>query len=213
MDAGTVIMKKCRKCGEEKPETEFYRNRNYKSGRESMCAACALEYKKAEYRRNRMNPDGITVAADGKKYTKKDAKRCIYWDGNMISLLKKHFPTTLNEEMAEMLGVSQRTMIRKARELGLEKDPEWLTRIWNERRIMAQASNRAKGYPGSFQKGRRYNPDGEFKPGYKEDEETKARRIEKYRRWCLHHPRELKERGAKVWATRRSNMQTKGISS
>lgn len=56
-------------------------------------------------------------------------------------------------------------------------------------------------------------PDGEFKPGYKEDEETKARRIEKYRRWCLHHPRELKERGAKVWATRRSNMQTKGISS
>lgn len=156
MDTGTVMMKKCRKCGEEKPETEFYRNRNYKSGRESMCAACALEYKKAEYRRNRMNPDGITVAADGKKYIKKDAKRCIYWDGNMLSMLKKHFPTTLNEEMAEMLGVSQRTMIRKARELGLKKDKGWLKGVWQQNSMLGRDECRRNGNSGWLQKGHRF---------------------------------------------------------
>ena len=61
----------------------------------------------------------------------------IHWNGNMISFLRRHFATTLNEEMADCLGVSMRTMIRKARELGLEKDPEWLRKVWEERRMMA----------------------------------------------------------------------------
>lgn len=43
----------------------------------------------------------------------------------MISELKRYFPTTKNKELAELIGVSERTIVRKARELGLEKDAEW----------------------------------------------------------------------------------------
>ena len=39
----------------------------------------------------------------------------IYWSTSMLDYLRKHYPTTLNEELAGCLGVSQRTMIRKAR--------------------------------------------------------------------------------------------------
>lgn len=151
--------------------------------------------------------NGITVREDGIKFIRNGLSRKIYWDGNMISILKRHFPTTMTDELVEILGVSRRTIIRKARELGLQKDPEWLLQIWEERRMMAWNAVKRKGNQGCWKKGVRYNPDGEFKPGHMEDDETKARRIEGYRRWCMLHPKELKARGAKVWATRRRNEQ------
>ena len=77
----------------------------------------------------------------------------IFWSPSMISYLQKHFPTTKNKELAEELGVSPRTMIRKARELGLEKNSEWLQGVWDEHRLMAQAESKRKGYPGSFKAG------------------------------------------------------------
>lgn len=129
----------------------------------------------------------------------------IFWNTQMLDYLRRHFPTTLNDELAGCLGVSPRTMIRKARELGLEKDPEWLADVWEERRKMAQSVTKRKGNGGQFKKGHRYNPDGEFKPGHKESDETKAKRIESVKKWCRRHPKELKERAAKTWATRRRN--------
>lgn len=71
----------------------------------------------------------------------------------MLSLLKRHFPNTRNDEVAELIGVSPRTMIRKARELGLEKDPDWLQGVWNFNRMDAQAQSKRKGYPGTFKPG------------------------------------------------------------
>lgn len=130
----------------------------------------------------------------------------IYWSTAMLDYLRRHFPTTLNEELAGCLGVSQRTMIRKARELGLKKDEAWLAAVWDERRLMAQCVTKRKGNSGQFKKGRRYNPDGEFKPGHKESDETKVKRIESVKKWCRRHPKELKERAAKTWATRRRNI-------
>ncbi len=87
----------------------------------------------------------------------------IFWSRQMIDLLKTHFPTTLNEEMAGLLGVSVRTMLRKARELGLEKDRQWLTAIWDERCLMAHVSSKRLGYPGSIKKGQHLSPATEFK--------------------------------------------------
>lgn len=77
----------------------------------------------------------------------------IHWTPQMIADLKRWFSTTLNEELAEILGVSARTVTRKARELGLNKNPEWLKSIWNERRILAHAESKRMGYPGKFPKG------------------------------------------------------------
>ena len=77
----------------------------------------------------------------------------ICWTPDMLSLLKRKFATTLNDDLVGMLGVSLRTMLRKARELGLEKDPDWLKAVWDERRFWANCASRAKGHPGCFKKG------------------------------------------------------------
>ena len=55
----------------------------------------------------------------------------------MVDDLRRLFPKTLNKEIAEYLGISLRTMIRKARELALQKDPDWLTDVWEDRRRQA----------------------------------------------------------------------------
>jgi len=82
----------------------------------------------------------------------------------MLDYLKANYATTLNEELGGCLGVSLRTVIRKARELGLSKDKEWLRKIWDERRMIAHIVSKTKGYPGSFQKGQHVSPATEFKP-------------------------------------------------
>lgn len=85
----------------------------------------------------------------------------------MTDFLKVNFARTLNEDLAGCLGVSPRTVIRKARELGFTKDKSWLAGIWNERRLMAHAEAKRKGYPGSFKKGQHPSPATEFKKGQK----------------------------------------------
>ena len=77
----------------------------------------------------------------------------IYWSPSMLNDLRRWFPTTLNNELAEIFGVSPRTLIRKARALGLVKDPHWLAEIWEERRLMAQIRSKQLGHPGTFKPG------------------------------------------------------------
>lgn len=87
----------------------------------------------------------------------------IFWNKDMLDFLKDNFATMLNEELAGCLGVSKRTMIRKARKLGLRKDTAWLSAIYDERRMMAHAVSKKLGYPGSFQKGQHASPATEYK--------------------------------------------------
>lgn len=131
----------------------------------------------------------------------------IYWSTAMLDYLRRHFPTTKNDELAGCLGVSHRTMIRKARELGLQKDPVWLQQVWDAHRLMAHAANTKMRNPNSFKPGIRHNPAGEFKPGHQLTPEQNRKRIESVKRWCLLHPNELKARAAKIWETRRRNAE------
>lgn len=131
----------------------------------------------------------------------------IYWNKQMLDYLRSNYATMLNDELAGCLGVSQRTMIRKARELGLEKDREWLAAVWDERRRIAQVMYKRKGYPSRFKKGVRNNPDGEFKKGRKPTAEETAKRVEGVRQWCRTHPSELRARAFKAWETRRARIQ------
>lgn len=87
----------------------------------------------------------------------------IFWNPQMLSDIHRLFPTTLNEELADYLGISQRTLVRKARELGLHKNPTWLKQIWEERRRMAQLASMVKGYPGSFREGHTIGIEHRFK--------------------------------------------------
>lgn len=130
----------------------------------------------------------------------------IFWNQDMLGFLRRHFATTLNNELAECLGVSPRTVVRKARELGLEKDPVWLAGIWDERRIMANAKVRRTGNGGQFVKGERRHPSTEFKPGHQMTPEQRQRQRDGLRVWALRHPQKVKERAIKIWETRRRNM-------
>lgn len=90
----------------------------------------------------------------------------IFWNQEMLQYLKKNFATMLNNDLSEWLGVSVRTVVRKARELGLEKDAAWLKDIFDERRKMAIASTRINGNTGMFRKGYHASPATEFKKGH-----------------------------------------------
>lgn len=128
----------------------------------------------------------------------------IYWSTDMLDYLRRHFATTLNEELAGCLGVSQRTMIRKARELGLQKDPTWLQQVWDERRIMAHIISRKKGYPGGFVKGVRNSPETEFKKGHTASPEVKQKQSKGLRRWYRMNPGAARARALKVSEKKRT---------
>lgn len=152
-------MKVCSICKQEKPLEEFYRHSSTKDGRTSYCSCCGRKLKREEYERNRKVPDGIKIGKDGIKTIKNGWSTRIYWDGNMLSIMKRYFPKTLNEEILELLGgqVSMRTMLRKAREMGLQKDPDWLKGVWEERRLIAHVESKKKGYPGAFKMGKTFS--------------------------------------------------------
>lgn len=134
----------------------------------------------------------------------------IHWNRDMLDYLKQHYATTLNKELAGCLGVSVRTMIRKARELGLEKDAGWLRGVYEERRRMAMSAWKRKGNPGGFKKGVRNSPATEFKKGHTESEETKAKRIASLKRWYRMNHEKVMQRALKMAETRR--MKSKGES-
>lgn len=106
----------------------------------------------------------------------------IVWTQLQLDTMRRLFPTMFNADLAKMLGVSRRTMIRKARELGLEKSPtfrEDRKRDINHRASVALKRKYIEGACSShFKKGIRNNPDGEFKPGHVETQETKLKRSE-----------------------------------
>ena len=130
----------------------------------------------------------------------------IYWSSYMLEYLKNNFATTLNQDLADWLGVSPRTVIRKARQLGLQKNSEWLTSVYNERRELAHVISRKMGYPGGFRKGHHANPEGEFKKGHKNSEEARAKLSKSMREWYQRHPYAAKMKAQKAAATRRANL-------
>lgn len=100
----------------------------------------------------------------------------------MIDDLRRLFPKTKNEDLAEYIGVSQRTLVRKARELRLEKDSVWMAVIRETNRRLADFEARRKGYPGGFVKGHTEKYGGEFKKGHRFSGDAEQRRREGIRK-------------------------------
>lgn len=113
----------------------------------------------------------------------------IVWTPQMLKLLHDYFPIMFDEPLAKMIGVSKRTLIRKARELGYEKPEDFIEKRRKDIARLASASlkrNGTGGANGLMKPGVHSYPAGEFKTGHKESEESKAKRIaslkEYYRR-------------------------------
>lgn len=133
----------------------------------------------------------------------------IFWSPQMIAYLRENFATSFNKDLAEWLGVSIRTVVRKARELGLQKDEDWINGVWNEHQMMARAASRRKGFPGAFKKGTEIGSEYRYKPGHKSNPEWEKKRVEGLRRWYRLHPEEVRERNRKVTASREARRKGK----
>lgn len=124
----------------------------------------------------------------------------------MLGYLRKNYARTLNRELCDHLCMSERTMIRKARELGLSKDPRWLEEVWEERRQLAHMIARAKGYPGRIVPGDGRGEAHRFKAGHTLTDDQKEKRAAAIHEWAKRHRKETRERMLKAWETRRGKM-------
>lgn len=197
--------KVCSHCGRKLWLHDFYVIRKTGS-HSSWCKECEKQYKREWYEKNHRVPDGIMQdPKTGRLYEHKGLSRRIFWNRRMVDDLTRLYATTKNEDLVDIIGVSMRTLIRKARELGLEKNRDWQHTNTMRSLKMANLTNAIKGVKTPFKKGVHYYPQNEFKPGHKESEETKEKRVASYKEWCRKHPVELKERARKASETRKRN--------
>lgn len=164
----------CTKCGRKLWLKDFYMAGNgYHS---AHCKECQKADKREKYAQTSKVPDGI-IFRHGRLVEHKGMSVKIYWSSAMIEEFKRKYPFMKNDDLAGIFGVSVRTVTRKARELGVCKNEEWLHRMWDGHRKMALLAANCMHNPGAFKKGQHSYPAGEFKPGHKESEETKRKRI------------------------------------
>lgn len=144
--------KVCPQCGRNLWMRDYWKMKN--GTRYRLCKECGRKEKTDEYARNRKKPDGVFYdAKQGRAMEHHGMSKRIYWTGDMLSILRRYFANTKTEEVAGMLGVSHRTVIRKARELGLEKDESFLRQVWDENRLLAQVKVKREGVANGFPKG------------------------------------------------------------
>jgi len=79
--------------------------------------------------------------------------------------LAAEYPSRGNAGLASELGVSVRTLCRRAAELGLRKDAAFMERAQRRAAAAGRAADRAHGNAGWFRPGERANPSGEFRRG------------------------------------------------
>lgn len=146
----------CPCCGRKLWLCDFYTKRS------SYCKDCEKRKKRESYHGR---PEGTYLdAKSGRLWTHEGYATRLHWSRDMLDYLIAHFPTSRNEELASELGVSPRTLIRKAREKGLRKSSSWMRGVWDENRILANVEARRLGHPGTIRKGEHRSPATEFKP-------------------------------------------------
>lgn len=115
--------KYCPSCKRVLPKSSFYPAQK-SDGLHTYCKECFCN----KYTRDKKRPskartgvyrshvDGRLRVLNGKPGGHK-----IHWSGDMLSILYRYYATTSNKDLAEMIGVSDRTVREKATELGLAK--------------------------------------------------------------------------------------------
>ena len=109
----------------------------------------------------------------------------IVWTEQRLTLLRTYYPTMFNDALARWIGCSQRTLERKASELGIKKVDNFNeVRAYDISKLLSEAVKRAyaEGRLVAPPKGVRPMPEHEFKPGHQFSEEIEEARKEKIRR-------------------------------
>lgn len=133
--------KTCRICGCTKPKEDFVEGRK-------VCLSCFSEYNKQLYRKRHADrSDGVRYSKEARQIVEyRNGIQWKYWNPQMIADFRKLFPVTTNEELASLFCVSKRTINRKATELGLRKNEEWMRKMSRHNLFFASVKNRLNGY-------------------------------------------------------------------
>lgn len=73
----------------------------------------------------------------------KQKRKCrpkINWTDEMINRLKSEFPVRFNKDLAKDLGIGWRSLVRKARELNINKEPGFLEK---NRSVISEMATKA----------------------------------------------------------------------
>ena len=108
-------------------------------------------------------PNRLYQDDKGRLVEHKDCSTKIHWSQYMEQKLKRLFPTTKNEDLAIEFNMSPRTVIRKAREMGLEKDKAWMQAHARKNCQTMRILNKCCGNSGQIKKGEHKSPETEFK--------------------------------------------------
>lgn len=84
----TTTMKTCRKCGERKPVTAFYRNKQYPDGYKTICKACELKLAK-ERREKQLADAGAPKRKAAQKANENKARRPNLNARNAVDIIKQ----------------------------------------------------------------------------------------------------------------------------
>lgn len=79
-----------------------------------------------------MEKEKIEVGENGRLYIVKGRRRMLKWTPQMLSDLRRFYPTTSNHEMEEILGIRWTVISNKAYKMGIHKSAEYLLRIRRE---------------------------------------------------------------------------------
>lgn len=120
--------------------------------------------------------------------TNNPGRRPVKWTPQMLERLVEWYPVLFNATLAKMLGVSLRTLQRKAQQLGLKKPEGFMeSKADDYSRTMSAALKKAYAEGRKtpiWKKGVQNNPDGGFPKGFRFTGEVEAARIDKIRKTC-----------------------------
>lgn len=140
--------KTCTGCGQYLYLGHFYKlgkSKDHPDGYDCRCKECRRKEKREAYARTRKVPDGIRLNAYGQVTEKRGKSVRLHWGEVKVKDFKRLYPFNTNEDVAIEMGCSVRTVVRRAREMGLEKDPDWLQNVWNKNRKLAHSINKICG--------------------------------------------------------------------
>lgn len=106
------------------------------------CKECYRAKRRAKYQKK--HKDGLYLDKEGRPVEYHNGHRCFVWSPQMISDLKRFYPTTPNEELAGIFMMSKTTVARKAKELGITKDKDWMQKQAKEHAFMGGYANKKK---------------------------------------------------------------------
>lgn len=155
----TSKRKTCTCCGQLKFKREFYKRKDLKSfpdGYDSRCKECRRRQRREVYHRR---PDGLH-SVNGRCVEHIGYSLRIYWTNDMKKKFMQLYPVNTNDDLAVEFCCSVRTIVRRAREMGIEKDSEWLHAKWDENRKLIY-HNPNQDFTAFFEAGKKH----QFKKG------------------------------------------------